>query len=72
MSETLSSEQGQGKEVTKPWWSKTLWASLIVAAAPLIPPLAPVISANPEIAGAIVGAIFAALRLCTNGKVGLK
>lgn len=54
----------------KPWQSKTLWASLIVALAPMIPGVGPLVAANPEVAAAFVGLIFGALRLTSEGKVG--
>lgn len=50
-------------ETTKPWQSKTLWASFIVAAAPFFPPAQAVIVANPELVATAVGALFALLRL---------
>lgn len=58
-----------------PWKSKTLWAGVLTAALPLIPGIGPVISgyvaSNPEAATAIVGLIFAGLRLATNNKIDL-
>lgn len=47
----------------KPWQSKTLWTSLIVAVAPLIPPVQALLVANPELAGTIVALVFAGLRV---------
>lgn len=54
-------------DTTKPWKSKTLWASLLVAAAPLFPPAQALIASNPDIALGIIGSIFALLRML-NGK----
>lgn len=51
------------------WKSKTLWAALIVAVAPVFPPAQALIAANPEIVGAIVGGIFAVLRVFTSKPV---
>jgi hypothetical protein len=54
------------------WTSKTLWCSLIVAVAPLFPPLQAVIVANPEITSLAVGGLFAILRLFTKKPLGVK
>lgn len=56
-------------ESTKPWASKTLWAGLLVAVAPFFPPVQVALAANPELAGAAVGAIFSILRLITKNPV---
>lgn len=60
----------------KPWQSKTLWASVIIAVVPLIPGVGPVVSGvfatNPELAAAVVGAVFGVLRLITKKEIGLK
>lgn len=58
-----------GSDPKRPWESKTMWVSLIVAMAPFFPPAQAVMIANPEAASAIVGAIFAALRLLSTDKV---
>lgn len=59
-----------------PWQSKTLWAAVLTAALPLIPGVGPVISGlvgtNPEIATAIIGAIFGGLRLISHAKIQIK
>jgi hypothetical protein len=52
-------------ENKKPWLSKTMWISAIVALAPFIPGVGPVIAANPEAVGIVVGMVFAGLRLMT-------
>lgn len=60
-----------GQVTKKPWESKTLWAGLIAAALPLFPPAGIWIAANPEIYSAGLGALFAALRVITKGKVSI-
>lgn len=62
---------------TKPFWqSKTMWAAAICAVLPLIPTVGPVcgawITANPEAFSALLGAVFAGLRMATNGEVTIK
>jgi hypothetical protein len=59
-------------ETVQPWQSKTLWVSLIMALAPVIPPLGAVIAANPELAGIAAGVLVAGLRLISSKKVTLK
>ena len=56
-------------DTTPAWKSKTLWASLIVAAAPLFPPAQVLIAANPDIALGIVSALFAFLRMLNGKKI---
>ena len=51
--------------------SKTFWMSLIVALAPLIPPVQAYVQANTEMVGLMVGGIFAVLRVITKDKVTL-
>lgn len=55
------------------WQSKTLWASLVVAAVPFIPGVGPAVSAwvaaNPELFSAALGGLFAGLRVATSGRV---
>ena len=58
--------------VTQPWKSKTLWASAIVAIAPFLPVVGPVILANQGWVMPFLGAVFTALRLTTNDSIGLK
>ena len=58
-------------ETKNPWTSKTLWTWIIVAAAPLYPPVGQFVSTNPEAAGAIVAIVFAILRAMTETKLGL-
>lgn len=54
----------------KAWWqSKTLWATVLVAAAGFYPPTALIITANPAVATAVVGGVFAVLRIITAGKI---
>ena len=57
----------------KKWWqSKTLWTTCIVAGAGFYPPVQALVVANPELAGVVVGGIFAILRVISGGKVTLK
>ena len=51
------------------WQSKTLWIALLTAAAPLFPPVAVWIGANQLLFSAGLGAVFAGLRVITQGKV---
>lgn len=57
----------------KPWESKTMWVSALVAILPLVPGVGPavagLIGTNPEIATALLGAVFGGLRLISHGKV---
>lgn len=57
------------------WQSKTLWASALVAIVPFVPGVGPVasawIAANPDLFAAGLGALFAALRAATSGKVSI-
>ena len=55
----------------KPWLSKTVWISVIVALAPLFPPVAAVVATNPEMISFAVGAVFAAIRLISSQKISL-
>lgn len=59
-------------DTTKPWQSKTLWVSLIVALAPLLPPVQAVLIANPTLVTSAVACVFAALRLMSSQKISLK
>lgn len=54
------------------WKSKTLWASLAVAAAAFFPSVQVVVQANPEIVGVVLGAVFGVLRLVTKGKISIE
>ena len=55
------------------WQSKTMIAAAITALVPLIPGVGPAVTAfivaNPAAFSAILGAIFAGLRVVTNGSV---
>lgn len=59
-------------ENKKPWQSKTNWAALIVAVSAFIPSVGQWIAANPETYGMALGALFAALRAVTKGKIGVE
>lgn len=55
------------------WASKTLWVSVLTAVLPAVyPPAAALLAANPELAAAAVGAVFAALRMISSHKVTAK
>lgn len=56
-------------ESKKPWQSKTIWASLIVAIAAFFPPISAWISQNPEMFATVLTALFVAIRFITNGKI---
>jgi len=56
----------------KPWESKQLWVSLIVAVAGFIPPAREWIAGNPEAFSAALGLVFTGLRLVTDSKVSIK
>lgn len=51
------------------WLSKTVWMSILTAAAPLYPPVGAFVSANPAVTSFIVGAVFTGLRFVTDTKV---
>jgi hypothetical protein len=55
----------ENEELKKPWMSKTLWVALIMAVAPLFPPIGVFVAANPATVSLVVGAVFAGLRLIT-------
>jgi hypothetical protein len=57
-------------ESKKIWQSKTVWVSILVAIAPLYPPLGAFVTESPAIASFIVSTIFGALRLVTNKPIG--
>ncbi len=59
-------------ESKKPWESKTIWAAILVAAAPLFPPIAQVVILNPTLCSALVGLLFTGLRLVTEKGVQVK
>lgn len=55
---------------TRAWASKTIWASFIVAAAPLVwPRAAGWIAENPQGFSALLGLLFTVLRLVTNKRI---
>jgi hypothetical protein len=56
----------------KPWQSKTVWASLVVAVAAFFPAVQTVIVANPEITGVVLGGVFGVLRLISKGKISVE
>lgn len=64
----MSNELAESK---KPYLSKTLYASLIVAVAAFYPPVGEWITGNPQIFSMLLGSLFAALRLVTKGKVSI-
>jgi hypothetical protein len=54
------------------WQSKTLWCSVIVAAAPMFPPVAQAVIGNPVLCSFFVGSVFAVLRFVTDKAVTVK
>lgn len=65
--------RGKPTENDKPVWkSKTFWIGAITAIAPLFPPAAAWIAANPAAYSAIMGLVFMGLRAATNGRVTIK
>ena len=56
----------------KPWMSKTVWISVIVAASAFVPAVHALIQANLEIFSSLVGAIFMLLRFITKDKISIK
>lgn len=58
-------------ETKKPWQSKTLYASLLVALAAFYPPVGDWIKQNPELFSMALGALFAGLRVVTKGRVSI-
>lgn len=59
-------------DVKSVWQSKTVWAAIIMAIAPLIPPVGVFVAANPALVGVIAGGITAGLRMVTSKQVTLK
>lgn len=57
----------EGKSV---WKSKTIWVSILIAVAPLYPPLGAFVSESPAIASFVVSTIFGVLRLVTKAPIG--
>lgn len=55
-----------------PWQSKQLWISLIVAVAAFIPGVAEFVKVNLEMVGIVLGVVFGALRLISNGKISIE
>lgn len=70
MTESISSPGAVG--AVKPWQSKTLWLSALVALAPLVPGVGPIIAANPELVSAALGVVFAGLRFVTSKPIKVK
>lgn len=59
-------------DAKKPYLSKTLWLTVIVSIAALIPGVGEYVSKNVEVVGLLLGAVFAGLRLVTKGKISIK
>jgi len=59
-------------ENVKPWQSKTMWMSAIVAGAGFCPPLAALMAANPAVTSMAIGGIFSLLRVVSKGKIAIK
>lgn len=69
--ETTTTTTAPVSENKQFWASKTMWMSLIVAVAPICPPLNAIISAHPELVSLVVGGIFAGLRMMTTKKISI-
>jgi hypothetical protein len=68
---TMTEVQGDS-DVKHALKSRTVWAGIIMAVVPLIPPLQALVIANPELTGVLAGLVVAGLRLVTDSKVTLK
>lgn len=55
----------------KPWQSKSVWMAVIVAVAAFVPAVQAYMASNPELVGLALGAVFAGLRLISNGKISI-
>ena len=60
------------KTAKKPWQSKTHWSALLVALAPFIPGVGPVIAKHPEVVLPLVAGVFSLLRQVTSKNISLK
>lgn len=56
----------------KPWQSKTLWLSLITAAAPFVPAFQKIIVEHYQLLGTVLGVLFAGLRSISKGKISIE
>lgn len=56
-------------EDKKPWQSKTLWISVVVALLPLVPSVSQLVATNPELVSMCLGALFGVLRLVSKDKI---
>lgn len=65
MTEVAEQPKPQEEDGTPIWLSKTLWTSIVVAAAPLFPPVAQIVVTNPTLCSFVVGAVFSVLRVVT-------
>lgn len=72
MSEVVNTTPAPVVEAKKPWQSKTLWIALIMAIAAFIPPVQVWIAAYPGYFTMVTGALFAALRLVSKGKISIE
>lgn len=63
-------------DARKPWQSKTVIAAAVTALLPFVPGVGPALSAylglHPDVLMPVLGALFAGLRLISNGKVTVK
>ena len=61
------------ESIKKPWQSKTLWVSALTVIVPIVAPPAGIwIAAHPEAFSALLGVVFAGLRMITKDKVAIK
>lgn len=57
---------------TKPWLSKTLWMSLLVAVAAFFPAVSKFVAENPQAVLTILSLVFGVLRLVTKGRISIE
>jgi hypothetical protein len=70
---TVETKETPASEAKKLWQSKTVWASAVAAAMPLVyAPAATWIAANPETYSMLLAGVFTLLRLVTKDKVSIK
>lgn len=59
------------EETKKPWLSKQVWLSVIVAGASFIPGAKEWLANNMEVVGSVLGGIILLLRVISNGKISI-
>jgi hypothetical protein len=68
-SKAPESLEAQAKSVFQ---SRTFWAAVLMAVAPVIPPVGALVAAYPDIAGLLAGLVTAGLRMATDKPVTVK